>query len=216
MDTLIIVFVYGFVAVLIFRVKNQNPILLNTVSVLIFIFLTQKIWVEYLNLTLNVFLFSWIVVGVLLITTYSIRLFSKPRLYVIDYFKLISIILITTLPIGSIDLSYLGNKIDLILQLISSIAPGILMTVFIYDRFILKTKNMKRSFLITLIVQTLFIFALLLYAFTERIEAALQRQIAVEQHNSCMEETERRNSEISELKLRIIALEDELSELHQQ
>ncbi len=121
----------------------------------------------------------WAITGLGLVVAYYFRLKSKSKREVIDYLKLVGVALIAIYPINFYTYDYYLNRWDILIAIARLILPMIL-TIFIYDRYILKPERMKTKFILILVFQLLVILVSFTYALVQQTEAKRMERGAVE------------------------------------
>jgi hypothetical protein len=159
------VLIQGVIGVYLFRFRNTNRDWINTISIAtIGIFVTGILFFET---TEKAGLVTWAISSSALLFAYAMRFKNKSHKEVIDFFKLIAIVLVACYPINFYAWILLENNL-IILFAISFLIIPVAGTVYLYDRWILTPEKMKKRFVITLVAQSVFILFALTYAYVQK------------------------------------------------
>jgi glucose dehydrogenase len=169
--------IYGLIGIFLFRFRNQQQKLLNTISILIMIIFSIEPFFFSNYETIGKII--WAIAGLGLVIAYYFRLKSKLKREIIDYLKLVGVALIAIYPINFYTYDYYLNRWDILIVIAYLILPMVL-TVFIYDRYILKPERMKTKFILILVFQLLVILVSFTYALVQQTEAKRMERGAVE------------------------------------
>ena len=172
--------IIGIIASISFYYRNTQDKFKHTISILLLSIFT--IWYIIPYLPINTRLTLLILVGLTLLIFYTFRFINKDKRGVIEGLKLLSILLISVNPIILL-FSYKSQ----LLQVINFMTIPFVGIIYVYDRFILNPKNMKRTFKIILLGQTILILLFLLYAFQQKTEADIQKETAVKMQMSAID-----------------------------
>jgi hypothetical protein len=120
----------------------------------------------------------WIISAIGLVIFYYLRFRAKERRRTIDYLKLVGLFLLICYPLPFYSLVNVGDSIFWpTLRLTTFFIVGI---IFAYDRWILKPETMKKKFIITLVIQSVMILLIAIYAFIQKSEADTAQLRAVD------------------------------------
>jgi hypothetical protein len=180
--------VHGLIGVFLFRFRNANKDLINTISVAtIGIFVTEIVFFE-VNETIG--LLTWGIFGLGLLTAYGLRFKNKRDKQIIDFLKLIAIGLVICYPLNFFAWTLHKNNLDILIALDYLIVP-LTGTIYFYDRWILKPEKMKTKFVTILIIQSVIILIALIYAFVQNGIAIEMRQEAARAQQQANENAEK-------------------------
>jgi hypothetical protein len=190
--------IIGFIGAFLFLFKNPDKnykTLIFTFTVGLFASQTAYIYLDQ-HLPGQIL---WVTSTAGLLIFYPIRLKGKQHKEIIDFIKPIGLILLIIYPIPFFSLVPVGQS-DL-WAVINIMTFYVLGTIYIYDRLILK--NMKKKFIIVLVIQTVLIGLFFVYALVQRQETVKQQELALESEKKSVQLYLDLNKEIERLKEQI-------------
>lgn len=157
-------------------IKEHNRYML----VLITLFAVILISLPWVTIYLGGEFWSLFTVGTVgLFISYGLRFYKKDRRLTIDYLKLTSV---AAFPL--IDLFWAYN-FD---EVFPATTAAVILVIYAYDRIVLRSKeNMKRSYLVLLIAQSVLILLFLVYALVQRTQAIKNEGLAKEAQRQAIE-----------------------------
>jgi len=194
---------WALLGVLVFRFRAVQRELVNTTSALVVSIFLSEIVIYHINETAG--LAFWIASGVALVTVYAFRFRRKTDKQAIEYIKGLAIMLIALYPLNFYWWSFFTNDQYLVLSLISVIVPAAGF-VYTYHRFILKPIEMKRKFVVILVVQTIGILMFLVFALYQQTlaqNALMQAEAQARLADKNALEVQEVRTELSELQKKL-------------
>lgn len=174
---------HGLIGVFLFRFRNTNRDWINMISLAtIGIFVIE---ILFLKINETTGLMIWGISGLALLFAYGNRFKNKTDKGVIEFLKLIAIGLVACYPINFYSWTWHQNNWDILIALGYLIVP-VSGTIYIYDRWILKPEKMKKKFVITLIIQSVFILVAMIYAYVQKGVADENLREAIEQRDEAL------------------------------
>lgn len=159
--------IYGTIGVILFRFWNKDKTYINLISVFAAGLIASQSLTSYTDIQNTEIIWAISSAGILVF--YSLRFKRKPEKQIIDYAKIGGVMLLIIYPIPFWILFQL--VITPAWHLLLFATPFVLASIFVYDRLILKPESMKKKFTIILLVQTIVIFALFIFAIIQKMEA---------------------------------------------
>lgn len=187
MNSSLLDFVFAIIGVLLFRLKNPDKKLFNWISLFVLGLFASEFLYLYVGLP-ALCQSVWIGSSLGLISTYYLRFKSRPNKALLDYLKLICVILLVIYPWPF----YSFVPIDQIFWVVRSAGLFFIAFVYTYDRWILKPEIMRKKYLVVLVAQSFLILLMLMYAFIQKAQAdeakeqsARLEQVAIEIEKKC-------------------------------
>lgn len=177
MNSLEIDLVYGIIGVFLFIYKNPDKRFLYLISFFVIGLFTSQLVYIYVDIFPGQVI--WIISASGLLISYAIRLTYRRERDFFDLLKTVGVLLLIIYPLPFYSLVGVGDGVFWTVVRLSTFS--IVLTVYLYDRWILKPEKMKRKFLIVLVGQSVLILLMLMYSFVQHAEAVKQREIAEEQ-----------------------------------
>lgn len=159
--------IYGTIGVILFRFWNKDKTYINLISVFAAGLIASQSLTSYTVIQNTEII--WAISSAGIFVFYSLRFKRKSKKQIIDYVKIGGVMLLTIYPIPFWILFRL--VITPFWHLLLYATPFILASIFVYDRMILKPESMKKKFTIILLIQTVLIFALFIFAIIQKMEA---------------------------------------------
>lgn len=159
--------IYGTIGVILFRFWNKDKTYINLISVFAAGLIASQSLTSYTVIQNTEII--WAISSAGIFVFYSLRFKRKPEKQIIDYVKIGGVMLLIIYPIPFWILFQL--VITPFWHLLLYATPFILASIFVYDRMILKPEPMKKKFTIILLIQTVLIFALFIFAIIQKMEA---------------------------------------------
>jgi hypothetical protein len=159
--------IYGTIGVILFRFWNKDKTYINLISVFAAGLIASQSLTSYTVIQNTEII--WAISSAGIFVFYSLRFKRKSEKQIIDYVKIGGVMLLTIYPIPFWILFRL--VITPFWHLLLYATPFILASIFVYDRMILKPESMKKKFTIILLIQTVLIFALFIFAIIQKMEA---------------------------------------------
>jgi hypothetical protein len=188
----------GILGIFLFRYNNPRRKYVNSISGFILTLFSGQIIIDYNILPHQLDQIIWISSVIGLLIFYLLRFISKENKEFIDYLKLFALVLLIIYTAPFYEIYSSNNHSASALHHSTFI---IILLIYIYDRWILKTMN--RKFVITLVAQSVAILLLLIYAFFQKSIADEQTRLA-QLNQTIAQENEKRCIE------RVNALENKL------
>lgn len=159
--------IYGTIGVILFRFWNKDKTYINLISVFAAGLIASQSLTSYTVIQNTEII--WAISSAGIFVFYSLRFKRKSEKQIIDYVKIGGVMLLIIYPIPFWILFQL--VITPFWHLLLYATPFILASIFVYDRMILKPESMKKKFTIILLIQTVLIFALFIFAIIQKMEA---------------------------------------------
>lgn len=159
--------IYGTIGVILFRFWNKDKTYINLISVFAAGLIASQSLTSYTVIQNTEII--WAISSAGIFVFYSLRFKRKSEKQIIDYVKIGGVMLLIIYPIPFWILFQL--VITPFWHLLLYATPFILASIFVYDRMILKPEPMKKKFTIILLIQTVLIFALFIFAIIQKMEA---------------------------------------------
>ena len=128
---------------------------------------------------------AWTLSAVGLTIFYLKRFASKPDKTNIDVVKILGLVMLIIYPLPFASIFNIENSSTWIV--LNSLTISILGTILIYDRWILKPSTMKKKFVTILVIQSIIIFFLLIYAFIQKTNVDMQLEYSRQQEHQLIE-----------------------------
>ncbi|QSE99063.1 hypothetical protein [Fulvivirga lutea] len=171
MDNVYANFVYALVGVILYNVKSKHANYLKVLSGLyLILFLGDIIYQDVDEAAAKA---MWFFVSFSILTISILRVRSKEKITAFELIKILAAMLILTMPITFYDIAGLWGK-QWVIVLHTSIVP-ILFSIYVYDRFILNYDEVGNRTLTMLIIQTIMIIGLLVYAFDKSTQMEFKK-----------------------------------------
>lgn len=190
--------IFGLVGIILFNYRNPDKKGLVIISVFLAgLFISQILYLTIGNLT---GIIVYIISSLGLLITYIDRFNNKPEKRVIELLKMGGILLLIIYPFPFYDLLSIGRYN--FLAVTRELTFYILITIYVYDRWVLKPEMMKKKFIIVLVVQSLAILLMLTFSIMQRAKADESTQRAFEL-----------SMEVNAEKMRALEIEKKYNEL---
>lgn len=159
-------FFYAIVGVVLYNVKSKHANYLKILSGLYLILFFGDIIYQDLDEAAAKVLWYFVSFSILAISILRVR--SKEKVTPFEVIKIFAAMVILTMPITFYDIAGLwGSKWILVLH--ASVLP-ILFSIYIYDRFIYSKESVGSRTIFILVIQTIIIIGLLMYAFDKKTQ----------------------------------------------
>ena len=166
MDNVYMNFLYALVGVVLYNVKTKHANYLKILSGLYLVLFLGDIIYQDVDEAAAKVLWYFVSFAILIISVLRVR--SKERVTPFEIIKIFAALVILTMPITFYDIASLwGSKWILVLH--ASVIP-ILFSIYIYDRFIYDKEQVGSRTIFILIIQTIVIIGLLMYAFDKKTQ----------------------------------------------
>ncbi len=191
MNSIEVDFMYGLVGTFLFIFRNPDkkgiyPVSLFTVG----LFISQMAYFYLGTLSGQII---WAISGIGLLTCYAVRFTNKRQKGIIEFLKVLGVILLTIYPLPFYSLARVDDSNFWTVTRMLTFA--VLMTIYLYDRWILKPEHMRKKYIVILVGQSILILLMLVFSFVQKAEADRSREVA-EQHRIQAVESEKRAVEM--------------------
>jgi hypothetical protein len=184
----IVYLTYGLIGSFLFLFKNRYQKHKYPIALFVFgLFISQALFLYFDDLLPAQV--TWTVSALGLLTFYTLRFKDKPNKGIMDFIKLVGLVLLIIYPIPFYSLVPVSD--GLFWTVVNSITFYLLGAVYIYDRLILKPETMKRKFIITLVIQTVLMGLFFIYMFVQKLESDYQLEKSIQTQNEAVEAQEK-------------------------
>ncbi|MEQ8927816.1 MAG: hypothetical protein RLO81_18510 [Fulvivirga sp.] len=171
MDNVYANFVYALIAVILYNIKSNHANYLKVLSGLYVVLFLGDIIYQDVDEAAAKAMWFFVSFSILIISILRVR--SKEKFTPFEIIKVLAAIIILTMPLTFYDIAGLWGK-QWVLVLHTSIVP-ILFSIYVYDRFILKHDQVGSRTLTLIIIQTIIIIGLLVYAFDKKTQMEFKK-----------------------------------------
>jgi hypothetical protein len=179
--------VYGIIGVFLFTFRNADKKYIYPVSIFtIGLFISQVAYFYFAALAGQLI---WAISAIGLLSCYAVRFNNKRQKGIIEFFKLFGIILLTIYPLPFYSLVHLGDgNFWMVTRMVTFF---ILVTIYLYDRWILKPEEIKRKYILLLVAQSILVFVMLVFSLLQKAQADESRELAEQQREKAIENGKR-------------------------
>lgn len=187
MNSIEIDLVFGLIWILFFIFKDPDERFLYLTSLFVFVLFISQLIYFYVDILAGQIV--WIVSASGFLFCYATRLNDLREGRILGFLKMMGALLLAIYPSPFYSLVNVGDGI--FWTLVRPSTFPILVTVYLYDRWILKPEQMKKKYLVVLVGQSILILLMLMYSFVQKAEADRQRWRAAEQQRNAAEMREK-------------------------
>jgi hypothetical protein len=205
--------IYGLIGTFLFLFKNPHPKHKYPIALSVLgLFISHALYVYFDNILPAQITWALSALGVL--SFYALRFKDKPSKGIIDFLKLIALILLIIYPHPFYSIVPFGD--GLFWTIINTLTFYLLVSIYIYDRLILKPETMKKKFIITLVIQTVLFGLFFIYAFVQKLEADYQKEKSFEAQEVAVATQKEAEQDRKILEVKLANLTEQLDKLKEE